>query len=291
MALPLLAVLALLVLWTIYWFIASHIVKSNVDDERAKLANEGKTLTCSHETWGGYPFRFEVICDQPRLDLGNGVAVQSLKLQALAQAYDPGHVIALLDGPTILTIPEQPAITIQHDQVIGSYVASPTKGDIATVEFRNVVAKPIGKLDAAVASARKRSDDLQDFALNVTGLTITTGSDQTLAVDSLAADATLTDQTTLTLSSSEATLGTLKATAQGSIMRDATNRPAGTLAIALSDPAQAAMIAAKSLKLTPEQQSAITAALTLMGGKANLVAKDGQLSLGPFPITQLPPLN
>lgn len=291
MALPLLAVLALLALWTIYWFIASGIVQSSVADERAKLASEGKTLTCAHEVWGGYPFRFEVTCDQPRLTLENGIAVQSIKLQALAQAYDPGHVIALLDGPTTLNIPDQPTVTIQHDQVIASYVASQTKGDIGTAEFRNVMAEPFGKIEAAVASVRKRSDDLQDFALNVTRLTVATGSDQPITVDSIAADATLTNQTTLTLNSSEATLGTLKATAEGSITRDATNRPAGTLAIALSDPAQAALIAAKTLKLTPEQQSAITAALTLMGGKANLVAKDGQLSLGPFPITTLPPLN
>jgi hypothetical protein len=291
MALPLIAVLALLALWTLYWFIASGIVQANVADERAKLVEGGKILTCAHEAWGGYPFRFEVTCDRPKLELENGLAVQSVKLQALAQAYDPGHIIALLDGPTTLNIPSQPAVAISHDPVIGSYVASQAKGDIATVEFRNVVAAPFGTLTRAVVSLRKRSDDLQDFALDATGLTMTTGLNQTLAVDSLTVDATLADQTTFTLNSAKAIAGKLKATAQGSIMRDANNRPEGTVAITLSDPAEAALIAAQSFKLTPEQQSALTAALTLMGGKANLVAKDGQLSLGPLPIATLPPLN
>ncbi len=291
MALPLIAVLTLLALWTLYWFIASSIVQSNVAGERAKLADEGKTLTCAHEAWGGFPFRFEVTCDQPQLAIENGPTVQSAKFQALAQAYDPGHIIALLDGPTTINASNRNITTIRHDQVIASYVSSRANGDIATAEFRNVVAEPFGKLDKAVVSVRKRSDDLQDLALDATAVTVTAGPNQPLAIDRLTADATLANQTTLTLNSSEATLGRLKATAQGSVMRDAANRPEGTIVIALSDPAQAALIAGQSLKLTADQQSAITAALTLMGGKASLVAKDGQLSLGPFPITKLPPLD
>jgi hypothetical protein len=44
MALPLIAVLALLALWTLYWFIASGIVQANVADERAKSRGMARAL-------------------------------------------------------------------------------------------------------------------------------------------------------------------------------------------------------------------------------------------------------
>ena len=71
---PLAAVLLLLAGWSAYWFIAETTARRMAETRRSELAATGTRLTCGSESWGGYPFRFEFVCDRPVLvsDTPNG---------------------------------------------------------------------------------------------------------------------------------------------------------------------------------------------------------------------------
>jgi hypothetical protein len=62
---PVIAVLVLAVLWSIYWFIAIGVAERTAVAQRQQLASQGLTISCTSEAWGGYPFRFEFRCTSP----------------------------------------------------------------------------------------------------------------------------------------------------------------------------------------------------------------------------------
>jgi hypothetical protein len=291
MALPLIAVLAILALWSVYWLVAFTLAQSGFASERQRLSARGVTLTCANESWGGFPFRFEYECEGLGLADPQGNSARSARVLAVAQAYAPWTVILFADGPSSVTLQGQPEATVQHDRIIASLNLRSPQQPIATAELRHVAIDQIATVDSALISYRRTSRTSEDLAIEATHLAITLVGQPSLVFDSLSADVNLEKRSAITLHRSVAVLGKVTASASGTGSLDAKRRPQGQLDITLSNPAEAARMAALFLGLSPDNQSAIAAALTLVGGKATLVAKDGVLSLGHFPLATLPPLK
>lgn len=84
--------------WTAGWFYIAAQLREGV-----LSASSGEpALTCGAVTTGGFPFRFDVTCDQPVLVSGD-VTVKAAELQATALFYRPTHVLAFAKGPATVT--------------------------------------------------------------------------------------------------------------------------------------------------------------------------------------------
>jgi hypothetical protein len=84
--------------WSTAWFLIRDRTRHGIDDWIAGEAAAGRQWTCPNRTVGGFPFRIEVACDsltlqRPDLSLSLG------PVSAVAQVYQPRHLIAYLDGP------------------------------------------------------------------------------------------------------------------------------------------------------------------------------------------------
>lgn len=106
----LLLVVALIGGWSAFWFYASGKIGETLDAWREREAKSGRVYACGSQSVGGYPFRFELDCDQvsatfsqPPIELkGRGVLVA-------AQVYQPNLLISEFHGPLTVATPGQPA--------------------------------------------------------------------------------------------------------------------------------------------------------------------------------------
>lgn len=290
MVLPLAGVLTLLVIWSIYWFVAQTIAHREFEQQRQQLAALGQQLTCTTESWGGYPFRFEFGCDAPRADFKNSASLSAAKLQAVALAYRPWQILALLDGPTTVAVPTLAPITIRHDRALASLTLSSRSGGIATAEVSNIQATGIAKANRLVASIRTEDQVQFDAAIEGTGLDITTEIGTHIAIDSLTAQGTLTGDRVFVLKAAQAKQGDLALTASGQVSLDAQRQLTGQIVVKANDAARLVTVAGDALKLSDQARAALGAMIQLSGNQITFTAGDGQLFAGPVKIADLDPL-
>jgi hypothetical protein len=99
---PFVLVVALAILWTGFWFYAASAAETAMAGWREREAKAGRVYTCDQQTVGGYPFRFEVRCADPGLELRREVPPLALKaagLVAVVQIYQPTLLIAEFKSP------------------------------------------------------------------------------------------------------------------------------------------------------------------------------------------------
>ncbi|MCK0197875.1 DUF2125 domain-containing protein [Ancylobacter sp. 6x-1] len=95
--------------WTVMWFYAAHRAQAEIDAWIVREAAQGRQWSCGERSFGGFPFRFELICAEPKLVLENtgtpgaGWTVTARRAHAVAQVWDPQHIIAEFEGPSSLT--------------------------------------------------------------------------------------------------------------------------------------------------------------------------------------------
>src|SRR5947207_1778507 len=66
---PVVLVVALAILWSGLWFYAASAAESTIASVRAREAKAGRIFACGTQTIGGFPFRFEVRCAGPTIEL------------------------------------------------------------------------------------------------------------------------------------------------------------------------------------------------------------------------------
>lgn len=99
---------ALLVLaglaWTGGWFYASSRAEQEIDSWIAAEGAKGRVWACADRKLGGFPFRFELMCDQPSVTFtGAGQwSWTAVRAHAVAQVWNPRHIIAEFQGPARL---------------------------------------------------------------------------------------------------------------------------------------------------------------------------------------------
>jgi hypothetical protein len=136
---PLTGMILVSLLWCGYWFIAFSGAKELFEAKRLEFAGRGMAFSCARESWGGFPFRFEFQCGTAKLHFIHGsqtYGVQTSKILAIAQAYNPLHVIVLVDGPTSI---DQTAVI--HDRALMSVTAGLDQDWDASLETASVTAQ------------------------------------------------------------------------------------------------------------------------------------------------------
>ncbi|MBV8745731.1 MAG: DUF2125 domain-containing protein [Xanthobacteraceae bacterium] len=110
-ALPLAVFVVLALLWTGFWFYAAHRAKIEIANWRDGEAQQGRVFACARQEIDGYPFRIEVRCSDPDVQLRSWqppVAFSAKGAKAEVQVYDPTLAIAEFTGPLGIGEPSQP---------------------------------------------------------------------------------------------------------------------------------------------------------------------------------------
>jgi hypothetical protein len=102
-------VLAVIVagLWTVLWRFAAAKVEITIAGWRAREATVGRIYNCATQTIGGFPFRIEVRCAFPSMELRSARPSMELKwkdMHIVASIYQPTQLASEFAGP--LTIGE-----------------------------------------------------------------------------------------------------------------------------------------------------------------------------------------
>ena len=101
MVAPLLIVVLALA-WSGLWLWASRVADDQIAAWIGREAAVGRVYGCASRTIGGYPFRIELRCTEPTVELrgqGTPVSIKAREILAVAQVYQPTLIIAEVTGP------------------------------------------------------------------------------------------------------------------------------------------------------------------------------------------------
>lgn len=99
---PLLLVIVLALAWSGLWVWASRVADEQIAAWIDREAAAGRVYGCASRTIGGYPFRIELRCTEPTVELkgqGTPVSIKAREILAVAQVYQPKLIIAEVTGP------------------------------------------------------------------------------------------------------------------------------------------------------------------------------------------------
>jgi hypothetical protein len=303
---PLTGMILLSLVWCGYWFIAFSGARELVRAQRQEFAGSGMELDCAHESWGGFPFRFEFQCGSATLQFthdNESYKIQSTRILALAQAYNPLHVLLLVDGPTSID-----RTTVFHERALISVKVGLDKDWDASLETAGVNAHGLFTTAALKLFARKINNRL-DLAANAKELTVIQPENSPIIVSS----AELVGQTSaaylaqpgdaaaagvpLEITSLKVSQDPVEFAASGKIFLDPQHRLAGWLSSQTNDVDGVMKFIAPIFALNEQDSATIRNLVTLTGSdpatkttKADFVAKDGALYWGLIKLADLAPL-
>jgi hypothetical protein len=93
--------------WTGFWFHAASVARATLSGWQEREAKLGRQFSCGSQTIGGYPFRFEVRCQDAAADLPEAtppLQIRAKQLLTVAQIYQPTLILADIAAP--LTVAE-----------------------------------------------------------------------------------------------------------------------------------------------------------------------------------------
>ncbi len=156
--------------WSWFWFSATGKVQAAVEGWRAREAKAGRIYACGSEGFGGYPFRFELNCDnasalfksnQPPLELkANGIIVA-------AQIYQPDLLISEFHGPLTIAAPGQPPSLVVNWKLFQTSVrGTPARPERVSLVFDKPM---IDVMTSGVARTLLRADHAEIHGRMVEG--------------------------------------------------------------------------------------------------------------------------
>jgi hypothetical protein len=102
---PAAATVVLALAWSGFWWFAAHRAEATIAAWIEQEAQHGRVHTCASRTVGGFPFRIEVRCSEPAMELSGQQPPQVVKARevvGLAQVYQPTLIIAEITGPVTI---------------------------------------------------------------------------------------------------------------------------------------------------------------------------------------------
>lgn len=125
--------------WSWFWFVASDKVETAVEGWRAREAKAGRIYECGSQTIGGYPFRFELNCDNATALFATNQPPVELKATGIlvaAQVYQPDLLISEFRGPLTVAAPGQPPSLILNWKLFQSSVrGTPARPERVSLVF------------------------------------------------------------------------------------------------------------------------------------------------------------
>jgi len=95
-------VLAVVVVWSLAWFILAGLVKQQIAAQAQADGIFSPKITCETLTVSGFPFRFDADCDQAHITSGD-IELQLPGVRASIRVYAPTHMLASALGPLQIT--------------------------------------------------------------------------------------------------------------------------------------------------------------------------------------------
>jgi hypothetical protein len=193
-ALPLAIFVVLALLWTGFWFYAAHRAEIEIARWRDSEAQQGRVFACGRQDIDGYPFRIEVRCSDPDVQLRSWqppVAFLAKGAKVEVQVYDPTLVIGEFTGPLGISEPNQPP-TLLADWSLAqaSFRGRPAAPDRLSVVLDNArlsqseagAARPIANADHIELHGRMAGGTPTANPVIELGLRLTRGTSQLLPV-------------------------------------------------------------------------------------------------------------
>lgn len=113
--LPVVVVAAVIGGWSAVWSWGAHRAEDAVQRWQAAEAANGRVIQCAERTRGGYPFRMELTCTRPVVELRDEARPYQTfrfeKLKVVSQIWSPGHVISEWTGPMTVVTEGDPSVT------------------------------------------------------------------------------------------------------------------------------------------------------------------------------------
>lgn len=311
MALPLLIVIGLFALWSIYWAVLSSQVRSRAEEA---LARSPVKLTCAEKTWGGYPFRVEFQCKAPKLTVPGAAGEASFgasDLNLVMQAWNFTHVIGLLDGPTAAEVPGLNPLEVSHKRVAASLHVRGSTAVEAGLELPEAEVAGRFSVKAMTVNAKVGLGGTARLTAAAEAMTLTLPNGRYLALKQLGLIASvpagvLTARDPLRYAAETGAMITLERfdftgagfnlTLHGAASLDAEGLINGKLSATTADIDRLLAALEPALGVPAEQLSMARAAIMLTNANrtgavtVNVVAERGQIKLGFFPIAVLKPL-
>ena len=290
---PLAIVLLLTAVWTAYWFFASTYARKAVEEGRARLAQSGMALTCGRETWGGFPFRFEFTCTAPALIAHGIAAIQPASIEAVAQAYYPWHILLLIDGPTRITSASGVTLAASHKRALASFLFRDSTEPEFSMEVPELDVPGILSARSVMIFTRPEGNGKHGLAITIKDVHHRRPGKLPLDVGQANLLGTLKSARSLQVDGLTLQQGTVTWSGEGEIGLDHQFRVSGLLRTQTNDLDGLLAILDPHIEMTGTQRQAFRAVLGLLGQRAtaDVIAKDGELFIGPFKIADLLPLN
>ncbi|MCB1378791.1 MAG: DUF2125 domain-containing protein [Alphaproteobacteria bacterium] len=285
------AMIAAFLAWSIYWYIGLSMAQSVADRELHRAAANGTTVSCRRESWGGFPFRFEFRCANPIVKSSHGITASAESLQVLAQAYNPKHLILLLDGPIAITHGSSGLQMASEGRATASVKFGPDPLPQISVEVPAPTISGLAHSGLLLFHLRSEEDDALGIAISAENLIFALMPP--LVIDRADAVASLHRDQTLEIHSIELLKQATIYKGSGTLGLDSERRVAGTLQTDTNDLDGLLRIVDPYLQLSDQQRLAFKSVLGMLGqeAKAAIIAKNGELYLGPFKLGDLAPVD
>lgn len=168
-------IVALIVIWSVFWFIAAAYAERTFVKVVDDAVSEGVALDCVNRRIEGYPFRIELHCGEgTSLTLPDATITLS-GLSAVALIYNPRHVIAGFGSPAMVTNADFPDTTVAWERARASVAFADSRIErfSLSVDAPQVSAEGMLPVKAALAELHLRTDpqksDSVDVALRLDG--------------------------------------------------------------------------------------------------------------------------
>lgn len=314
---PYVLVLLLFAGWSAYWFYARNQVVRSL--EAAAQPGRGYTFAYGARHVGGYPFRFEITLDQPRVTEATGWGLSAPSLEFVASSFNPTHVVVVAPQGVTLTRPGKGAVDISGKVLRASFNTRSERPRLS-VEGRDLVISaqtgatpmPYAALDSFQLHIRPEPDGQSRFFFGLGGALPTPNTLMARVTDGktdLRIEALLSKSAALQghswsqvlqswrqaggdmrLVRAEAQVGKAVVSAADSRLAvDADGRLQGRLDLRLRQ-GSAGMMALGATGVLPPETAAVGAGLA--GEQAHIVLhfRNGEVMVGPLPIGHAPKL-
>ena len=289
---PVFGMLGLAAIWSVYWFIGLTVAERQTAQWRERLARDGLRLECATESWGGYPFRFQFTCNSPAFASPQRVSAASKSMTVLAQAYNPWHVIALLDGPTTVVAGNARQLEARHGRIVASVkIRDAGEADIS-IDVPELALPGWLSAGRLLIHGRPEPEGALGLAWSISGLNYEPEGRPPLRVAQSDFVGTLKTDGDLVVHDIVLKEGAVIYRGSGSVRLDGSKRLSGLLNTETNDLDGLLLILDPHLDMNEQQRAAFKTVLGLLGqqAKIDLIARDGEFYIGPFKVADLVPL-
>ncbi|WP_018699082.1 DUF2125 domain-containing protein [Amorphus coralli] len=169
------AVVAVVMAWSVFWFIAAAYAERTFDKVVDDAVADGVALDCVNRRIEGFPFRIELHCAE-----GTSLTLPDAKvtlsgLSAVALIYNPRHVIAGFGSPAVISNTDFPETQVEWERARASVAYSGAGLERFSLSIDNPAVAPEGlpPVTATLAEMHLRTDpktgDAVDVALRLDG--------------------------------------------------------------------------------------------------------------------------